>query len=225
METLADILLGLHIPIQENLISKKPTFDKGIKIGDIDYVSWTNLVDLLDERVGLGQWNWEVRDINQVGNRIVLIGALTISGTDKALTMMATGSEDISISDYGDPSSNSEAMAMRRCAAKFGLGRDLWKKKKTNAHSTPTQMPKPKPVSRLIQPSHPSFAVQAKRLIKAYIANDTSLEDIKRELESEGMPTSSDGYTSQKLINELKSVLRNIYPGDVPDEFEATGSD
>ncbi|WP_228016134.1 hypothetical protein [Synechocystis salina] len=30
----------------------------------------------------------------------------------------------------GDPSSNAEAMALRRCCAKFGLGRDLWRKDK-----------------------------------------------------------------------------------------------
>ncbi|WLT40311.1 hypothetical protein NON20_24525 (plasmid) [Synechocystis sp. B12] len=38
------------------------------------------------------------------------------------MTRQATGTEDIDCNSYGDPSSNAEAMALRRCCAKFGLG-------------------------------------------------------------------------------------------------------
>jgi len=149
METLSDILRKLQAPIPQYLLDKKPTFSKGKKTGDADYISWPNLADLLDERVGIGQWQWEIRDVNQVGNRLTLTGVLTIQGSDKNLTMMATGSEDIDCTGYGDPSSNSEAMAMRRCAAKFGLGRDLWRKgNKSQSTPKPRNIRQPRPIQQ-----------------------------------------------------------------------------
>ena len=69
-------------------------------------------------------------DTQQIGDRLTLTGSLTIHGDDRSLTRQATGTEDIDCSSYGDPSSNAEAMALRRCCAKFGLGRDLWRKNK-----------------------------------------------------------------------------------------------
>ncbi|AIE76307.1 hypothetical protein [Synechocystis sp. PCC 6714] len=67
---------------------------------------------------------------NSKGDRLTLTGSLTIHGDDRSLTRQATGTEDIDCNSYGDPSSNAEAMALRRCCAKFGLGRDLWRKDK-----------------------------------------------------------------------------------------------
>ena len=149
METLADILRKLQAPIPQHLLDKKPIFEKRQKVGQVDYISWVTYCDLLDERVGIGQWQWEVRDVNQVGNRLTLTGVLTIQGSDKNLTMMATGSEDIDCIGYGDPSSNSEAMAMRRCAAKFGLGRDLWRRgSKSKSTPKPRNMRQPRPIQQ-----------------------------------------------------------------------------
>jgi hypothetical protein len=42
--------------------------------------------------------------------------------------MMATGSEKLNCNSFGDPSSNSEAMALKRSASKFGLARSLYEK-------------------------------------------------------------------------------------------------
>ena len=121
---LAEIISNLHQPVPSNLISHKT-----IKGNRLEFISWFDICTLLDERCGgLGNWSWEVRDIQQVGNRLILVGCLTIYGEDRALSMMATGSEDIDVSSYGDPSSNAEASAIRRCASKYGLGRNLWRK-------------------------------------------------------------------------------------------------
>lgn len=128
MMTLTEILERLKQPVPKDLISQKDTYSKGKKTGEVDYIAWYDLTEILDNRCGLGNWEWVVKDVNQVGNNLTLIGVLTIHGEDRQLTMMATGTESINCSGYGDPSSNAEAMALRRCCAKFGLGRDLWRK-------------------------------------------------------------------------------------------------
>ncbi len=125
---LVDILRILAQPVPKNRISKKGIFKNKKKIDEVDYIAWVDCCDLLDQFCGLENWEWSVRDVNQISNRLTLTGVLTIHGDDKNLTRMATGTEDVDCSSYGDPSSNAEAMALRRCCAKFGLGRDLWRK-------------------------------------------------------------------------------------------------
>ena len=120
---LSEILERLQQPVPSELISYKT-----IKGNRIDYISWVDICGLLDQRAGLAGWSWQIKDVRQVGNRLTLLGCLTIHGDDRSLTMMATGSEDIDVSSYGDPSSNAEAMSLRRSASKMGLARDLWKK-------------------------------------------------------------------------------------------------
>lgn len=143
---LAEILENLKAPIPKRLMSKKATFKNKVKTGEIEYVAWTDLCDLLDDLCDL--WEWEIKDVQQIGENLSLVGVLTIHGEDKSLTRMATGIEEINCSSYGDPSSNAEAMALRRCCAKFGLGRDLWRKEnKRQSNSKPLQIPeKPKPL-------------------------------------------------------------------------------
>lgn len=144
--TLTEILELLKQPIPNELISQKV-----IKGNAIDYVAWYDLTEILDNRCGLGNWEWVVKDVNQVGNNLTLIGVLTIHGEDRQLTMMATGTESINCNGYGDPSSNAEAMALRRCCAKFGLGRDLWRKGNKPSQTSQTSQPnrsKPKPTGK-----------------------------------------------------------------------------
>lgn len=139
---LAEILNNLQTPIPSNLISKKDTFSKGKKTGAVDYVAWVDIADLLDTRCGLGAWQWEVIQLNQIGDRLTLVGRLTVFGDDRSLSQDATGTEELDCSSYGDPSSNAEAMALRRACAKFGLGRDLWRKEQK-----PASNPKPSNVT------------------------------------------------------------------------------
>jgi hypothetical protein len=148
MMKLAEILESLKAPIPQRLISKKEIFKQKVKVGEVDYVSWINLSDILDDLCGLDGWEWQVKDVQQIGENLTLTGVLTLHGEDKSLTRMATGIEDINCSSYGDPSSNAEAMALRRCCAKFGLGRDLWRKdNKDNQGNRSPQQPQiqPKP--------------------------------------------------------------------------------
>jgi len=76
---IAEILSNLRQPVPSNLISTKTV--KGRKNSyTADYLAWYDICCLLDERCGdLGNWSWEVRDVQQVGNRLTLVGCLTIN--------------------------------------------------------------------------------------------------------------------------------------------------
>jgi hypothetical protein len=146
---LSEILENLRQPIAVQFISQKKTYHNKKPTGFVDYVAWYDLADLLDDLCGLGGWEWLIIDVQQIGNRLTLTGSLTIHGEDRSLTRQATGTEDIDCSSFGDPSSNAEAMAMRRCCAKFGLGRDLWRKDKPKGQPLQIgqrQLPQKQPV-------------------------------------------------------------------------------
>jgi hypothetical protein len=147
---LSEILDNLQQPIPPNFISQKPAKNKKTgEISSIPYVAWFDLCTLLDCRCGLARWSWQIKGVQQVGKRLILTGVLTVYGEDRSLTREATGCEDVDCTSYGDPSSNAEAMALRRCCAKFGLGRQLWLKKKRSP-----QLPQIK-APRTVQPLPP----------------------------------------------------------------------
>lgn len=73
-------------------------------------------------------WNSEVRIVTSVGDRCVVTVRITIPASDGNVWREATGQEDEELKGYGDPSSNAEAMALKRAAAKFGLGLYLYEK-------------------------------------------------------------------------------------------------
>ncbi len=128
---------------------------------ELTYVPWHKACILLD-RVAPG-WEWEIRQMTTTGDRLFLVGRLTIHAADGTFYREATGTEllkedkqvwidhpdgrkndkgkvmQIPLKDeigrivtesremsYGDPSSNSESMAFRRAAAKFGLALYLY---------------------------------------------------------------------------------------------------
>ena len=137
---IAQIISRLKQPVDPNLISQKKV---GGKI--IDYISWFGYCNLLDERVGLGNWEWSIVNMTTTDNRLFITGKLTIygdapqsgTGGERSVSQMATGTEILNCNSYGDPSSNAEAMALRRACAKFGLARNLWRKEeKHNSFKT-----------------------------------------------------------------------------------------
>lgn len=111
----------------------------------ITFISWYGYCDLLDERCGLGNWSWEIKEASQVGNRTLVVGRLTIYGDDRQISFDSTGNEDLDRSGFGDALSCAESMALRRACAKAGLARELWDKEEqvnqTNQtnYSTKTQ--------------------------------------------------------------------------------------
>ncbi|MDJ0719957.1 MAG: hypothetical protein QNJ54_38030 [Prochloraceae cyanobacterium] len=127
--SIVDILRDFNEPIPERFISKKPIFKrlngKLEKVGEVDYVAWATYIRLL-EYYAPG-FEWSIRT-QYMGDRTVIEGRLTIHAAEGNYSREATGQEDSNVSGYGDPVSNSESSALRRCCAKFGLGLHLWEK-------------------------------------------------------------------------------------------------
>jgi len=163
---LSEILERLAAPVPRELIKQKKTFEYGKSTGRVDFIPWVNLCDLLDQRCGIAGWSWEIKSVQQVTglspleefvenewgeqkpkkkpkqrDYLVIVGALTIYGEDRSVTREATGLEEIECSSYGDPSSNAEAMTLRRACSKFGLGRDLWRKEERQYEGAAPQLP------------------------------------------------------------------------------------
>lgn len=118
--SILEILADFQKPIPDRFIKTKVL--KGQKI---PFVSWYSYIKLLDFYAP--GFNWQVRTHHN-GDRTVVEGRLTILALEGDFFRESTGTEDNDLESWGDPSSNAEAMALRRCCAKFGLGLSLWEK-------------------------------------------------------------------------------------------------
>ncbi len=108
---------------------RKPIFDKYLghkKQGgtDITYLPWYNAVRFLD--LYAPGWSYRIVSVNQIGALCAVVAEVSIVASDGVVTRQATGCEDDDKAGYGDPTSNAESMALRRAAAKFGLGLYLY---------------------------------------------------------------------------------------------------
>lgn len=119
-KTLAAILYDLRKPIHPKYISQKNTGKF-----KADYVHHAVLRDLLDYYAP--GWEWRTH-LFSVDGKVYVTGTMTLHGSDASQARDGTGNEDSDLDGYGDPSSNSEAQALRRAAMAHGLGRHLWKK-------------------------------------------------------------------------------------------------
>lgn len=117
---LNEIMVLLTQPVPRNMIE---ILEKGNT--KIPFISWINLCELLDQRVAPGNWSWEIKECFSTGDRLTIIGQVSIIGEDRTLVMQATGSEQVDKEFFGDANTNAEAKAFRRCLSKLGLGRSL----------------------------------------------------------------------------------------------------
>lgn len=92
---------------------------------DLTYIPWHNATRVLD-RYAPG-WSYHV-EVQHVADKVVCIATITIQAEEGSVVRQATGYEDDTCGGYGDPFSNAESMALRRAAAKFGVGRYLYNK-------------------------------------------------------------------------------------------------
>lgn len=111
----------LSRPLPENLLKAK-----NIEGKEIVYIPWYSANRILSKYCP--GWTWEIITIQHTSKRIFLVGRLTIPTSEGNVYREATGTEQLSHSNYGDPSSNAESMAFRRACAKFGLGLYLYEK-------------------------------------------------------------------------------------------------
>jgi len=122
LRSLADILADLKMPpAPKHLMTKK----KGGAL--LWFIPWYYTVQYLD--LYAPGWCHEVKAVNFSMDRIVITVRISIPTADGWVHREATGTEeepDEGSAMYGDPSSNAEAMALKRAAAKFGFGLYLY---------------------------------------------------------------------------------------------------
>lgn len=95
---------------------------------DLTYLPWYNAVKMLDYYAP--GWSYEVRSVTPIGgNQVVLTVRISIPCAEGIVYREATGIEEEEGVKFGDAASNSESMALRRAAAKFGLALSLYEKK------------------------------------------------------------------------------------------------
>ena len=95
---------------------------------EIIYLSWHDAIKYLDHYAP--GWCYEIRSLNAVGGKLIIIVRLSVPALEGIIFREATGQEDEDLDAYGDSSSNAESMALRRAAAKFGLGLYLYDQNK-----------------------------------------------------------------------------------------------
>jgi hypothetical protein len=127
LRSINEIIADLSKPIKARHLKQK---SRGGQV--LDFIPWYHAVKYLD--LHAPGWSYEVR--NTVWNtegRLVLTVRLSIPCLEGLVHREATGTEEEPEEGermYGDPSSNAESMALRRAAAKFGLGLYLYNKDK-----------------------------------------------------------------------------------------------
>ena len=119
MRSIREIVKDLSKPIAQKHLRKRRQGGK-----EINYLAWHDAVKYLDHYAP--GWCYEVRRIDSIAGKLILTVRLSIPCLEGIVYREATGQEDETLDAYGDSSSNSESMALRRAAAKFGLGLGLY---------------------------------------------------------------------------------------------------
>ncbi len=127
LRSINDIVADLSKPIKARHLRQK------VRAGQrLDFIPWYHAIKYLD--LYAPGWSYEVRHAlwNNEG-RLVLTVRLSFPCLEGVVYRDATGTEEEPEEGermYGDPSSNAESMALRRAAAKFGLGLYLYNKER-----------------------------------------------------------------------------------------------
>ncbi len=123
MRSIREIIKDLSKPVAKRHLRSRKQGGKEIK-----YIAWHDAIKYLDHYAA--GWNYEIRSINSIGGKLILVVRLSILCLEGVIYREATGQEDEDLDAYGNSSSNSESMALRRAAAKFGLGLHLYDQNK-----------------------------------------------------------------------------------------------
>ena len=133
--SLSQIQEALKRQLPQTMLKKLPA-DKG----NARYLPWWTANQVLDKYCP--GWTWEIKNTQISRDRIFIVGRLTIPTSEGNIYREAGGTEELKRQAYdkkmgrymekeiayGDPLSNAESMAFRRCAARFGLGLYLYQK-------------------------------------------------------------------------------------------------
>ena len=118
---IADIVADLKKPLERRHLKTRKQGG-----ADLTYIEWHTAVKYLDHFAP--GWSYYVKRVELVGNLVSVIASISIPCQEGVITREATGCEDLESRGYGDACSNAEAMALKRAAAKFGLGLYLYQK-------------------------------------------------------------------------------------------------
>ncbi|HSK73740.1 MAG TPA: Rad52/Rad22 family DNA repair protein [Pyrinomonadaceae bacterium] len=119
LRSIRDIVRDLSKPVAKRHLRTRKQGGK-----EIQYIAWHDAVKYLDHYAP--GWCYEVRSIDSIAGKLILTIRLSIPCLEGIVYREATGQEDETLDAYGDSSSNSESMALRRACAKFGLGLSLY---------------------------------------------------------------------------------------------------
>ena len=123
LRSIREIVKDLSKPIAQKHLRKRRQGGK-----EIIYLAWHDAVKYLDHFAP--GWCYEIRSIDSVSGKLIMIVRLSIPSAEGVIYREATGQEDEDLETYGNSSSNSESMALRRAASKFGLGLYLYDQNK-----------------------------------------------------------------------------------------------
>ena len=119
MRSISEIVKDLTKPVAKRHLRTRKQGGK-----ELTYIAWHDAVKYLDHYAP--GWCYEVRSMNSVGGKLIMVIRLSILCAEGIVYREATGQEDENTDSWGDSSSNAESMALRRAAAKFGLGLYLY---------------------------------------------------------------------------------------------------
>ena len=111
------IVADLSQPLPRECVATKT-----LKGTAISYLHWQTVSRVLDAYAP--GWSGHIARIDQLGKNVAVTYRITIPCAEGTVTREATGQEEEDLEGYGDSTSNAEAMAFKRAAAKFGVG--LW---------------------------------------------------------------------------------------------------
>ena len=123
VRSIREIVKDLSKPLAQKHLRKRRQGGK-----EILYLAWHDAVKYLDHFAP--GWCYEIRSIESVAGKLILIVRLSVPSSEGVVYREATGQEDEDLESYGNSSSNSESMALRRAASKFGLGLSLYDQNK-----------------------------------------------------------------------------------------------
>jgi hypothetical protein len=119
LRSIRDIVKDLTKPVAKRHLRTRKQGGK-----ELTYIAWHDAVKYLDHYAP--GWCYEVRSMSSIAGKLVMVIRLSILCAEGIVFREATGQEDEDLDSYGNSSSNAESMALRRAAAKFGLGLYLY---------------------------------------------------------------------------------------------------
>lgn len=123
LRSIREITKDLSKPIAQKHLRKRRQGGK-----EITYLAWHDAVKYLDHYAP--GWCYEIRHMDSIAGKVILTVRVSIPSIEGITYREATGQESEDLDSYGDSTSNAESMALRRAAAKFGLGLALYDQNK-----------------------------------------------------------------------------------------------